>query len=309
MLCVAVRADAGADQDRRRVKLGLGTVQPDNLGPAAKVDQRVPGDPVKQERFQVGLVEHVRLREAVHPWVLVAAELGHDAVPGVEQAQAAGGPRPGQERLADTDPMQDPGDLVIQVHRPGQRMRLCVAFEQGDGDPETGQEQGRGAADRAGAGNDDGRVGIRVHLVSHGVFPMTVLVCVPRSRRPSGQAIVAVITSPSCRYRGLAASCLKNSFHLVAGGSRPASRSMIFGGAFSAVPPGVPVSSRSPGAIGWNRDSRVSAWRRPDDHVRRRGVLAHLSVHRQPQPQRTEPGEISRVRQGQPRADGGERRV
>ncbi len=30
-------------------------------------------------------------------------------------------------------------------------------------------------------------------------------------------------------------------------------------GALSAVPPGVPVSSRSPGAIGWNRDSMLSA--------------------------------------------------
>jgi hypothetical protein len=45
----------------------------------------------------------------------------------------------------------------------------------------------------------------------------------------------------------------------VPGGSRPASFPVTLPGAFSAVPPGVPVSSRSPGAIGWNRDSRVSA--------------------------------------------------
>jgi hypothetical protein len=45
----------------------------------------------------------------------------------------------------------------------------------------------------------------------------------------------------------------------VAGGSSPATRPAILAGAFSAVPPGVPVSSRSPGAIGWKRDSRVSA--------------------------------------------------
>jgi hypothetical protein len=71
--------------------------------------------------------------------------------------------------------------------------------------------------------------------------------------------MVAVTTSPSCRYRGLRACRWKNSRHFVAGGSRAPSFSMTFGGAVSAVPPGVPVSSRSPAASGWNLDSSVNA--------------------------------------------------
>ena len=37
----------------------------------------------------------------------------------------------------------------------------------------------------------------------HDDFPTTRVCWVPRSRRPSAEAIVAVTTSPSCRYRGL----------------------------------------------------------------------------------------------------------
>ena len=40
-------------------------VQPGHLGAAAEADQRVPLDPGEHQLFQVGLVEHVRLREAV----------------------------------------------------------------------------------------------------------------------------------------------------------------------------------------------------------------------------------------------------
>jgi hypothetical protein len=38
-------------------------------------------------------------------------------------------------------------------------MRLGVAFQQGDGDLEVGQEEGRRAADRAGSDDDDGLSG------------------------------------------------------------------------------------------------------------------------------------------------------
>ena len=80
-----VRGYAGVYPDRVGGERARGAVQPADLGPAAQVDQRVLFDPGEQQFFQVGLVEHVRLREAVHAWLLVAAELGHDAVPGVEQ--------------------------------------------------------------------------------------------------------------------------------------------------------------------------------------------------------------------------------
>ena len=95
---------------------GIVIIQPADLGAAAERDQRVPLDPGEHQLFQVGLVEHVRLREAVLAGLVVAAELGHDAVPGVQQAQSAAGPGPGQEALADADPVQGPGDLVVQVH-------------------------------------------------------------------------------------------------------------------------------------------------------------------------------------------------
>ena len=98
-----------------------GAVQPGYLGAAAEVDQRVRLDPGEHQLFQVGLVEHVRLRETVLAGLVAAAELGHHAVPGVEQAQSAAGPGPGQETLGHADPVQDPGHLVVQVHRAGQR--------------------------------------------------------------------------------------------------------------------------------------------------------------------------------------------
>ena len=75
---------------------------------------------------------------------------------------------------------------------------------------------------------------------------------VGRGDRRGDDVAVAQVT-------GIGRLPLKNSFHRVAGGSIPASFPAILPGAFSAVPPGVPVSSRSPGAIGWNRDSKVSA--------------------------------------------------
>ncbi len=78
---------------------GIVIVQPAHLGAAAEVDQRVPLDPGEHQLFQVGLVEHVGLREPVLAGLVAAAELGHDAVPGVEQAQSAAGPGPGQESL------------------------------------------------------------------------------------------------------------------------------------------------------------------------------------------------------------------
>src|SRR5580700_1026052 len=144
-----------------------GAVYSGHLGPAAEVDQRMPLDPGEQQFFEVGLVEHVRLGEAVLAWLVVAAELGHDAVPGVEQAQPAAGPGPGQESLADADPVQGPGDLVVQVHRAGQGVGLGVAFQQGDRDPGIGEQEGDGAAGRACANGDDGFLGGEV-LVVHG---------------------------------------------------------------------------------------------------------------------------------------------
>jgi hypothetical protein len=140
-------------------------------------DQRVLHYPVQQELFEVGLVEHVRLREAVQADLVLAAELGHDAVAGVEQAQPAAGAGPRQESLADADPAKRPGDFVVEVDGPRQRMGLEVAFQQGDGNALVGEQEGRGAADRAGTDDDDAVpaagvcLGVGV-LVVHGGGPL-----------------------------------------------------------------------------------------------------------------------------------------
>ena len=52
----------------------------------------MPFHPGEQQLFQVGLVEHVRLREAVLADLVLSPEFGHDVVPGVEQAHLAGVP-------------------------------------------------------------------------------------------------------------------------------------------------------------------------------------------------------------------------
>ena len=83
------------------------------------------------------------------------AELGHDLMPGVQQTQAAAGPGPDQELRADPGPGQRPDHLVVQVHRPRQRVRLGMPFEHDHADPGVGQEQRCGGADRAGAYDDD----------------------------------------------------------------------------------------------------------------------------------------------------------
>ena len=112
------------------------------------------GDPAEQQLLQVRLVEHVGLRDAVHPGGC-PAELGHDLMPRVEQPEAAARPGAGQEVVADAGPVQDAGDLVVQVHRARQRVRRRVAFQHDDTDPGVCQQQRGRRADRPGANHDD----------------------------------------------------------------------------------------------------------------------------------------------------------
>ena len=80
---VRVAGDAGVHPHGISGERTQRAVHPGYLGSAVEADQRVLLDPCEHELFQVGLVEHVRLREAVRAGLLVAAELGHHAVPGV----------------------------------------------------------------------------------------------------------------------------------------------------------------------------------------------------------------------------------
>ena len=108
-LTVEARAhlDRGAGDRAGRI------VQPADFGPAAEVDQGVLFHPGQQELFQVWLVEHVRLREAVHADLVFAAELGHHPVAGVEQPQPAARPGLGQEIVADAESVKGPRHLVV----------------------------------------------------------------------------------------------------------------------------------------------------------------------------------------------------
>ena len=169
-----VTGEARAHLDLSRAREVL---QPADVGPAAEVDQRVLLHPGQHELFQVGLVEHVRLREPVDAGLMLAAELGHHLVPGVEQPQPAAGPGPAQEAVADADLAEDPGHLVVQVDRAGQGVGPGVTFQQCDGFPDVGEQEGRGAADRARTDHDDtalpgaGHPGVAV-LVLHGGLPL-----------------------------------------------------------------------------------------------------------------------------------------
>ena len=170
-------AEAGAHPHRCHAGRAAGIVQTDDIRSTAEVDQRVLVHPGQHELFQVGLVEHVRLREPVDADLVFAAEFGHHPVPGVEQPQPAAGPGPAQEAVADADPVKRPGYLVVQVDRAGQGVGPGVTFQQGDGYPEVGEQEGRGAADRARADHDDtalhgsGHLGVAV-LVVHGDLPL-----------------------------------------------------------------------------------------------------------------------------------------
>ena len=90
---------------------------------------------------------------------------------------------------------------------------------------------------------------------------LTTLRWAPRSMAPSSVAILASTTSPCCRYFELLACRLKKAFHFIAGGSSEPMISTGLGGALSAVPTGVPVSTRSPAVRFWNRASACSASR------------------------------------------------
>ena len=103
-----------------------------------------------------------------------AFQPGYHAVPGVEQAQPAAGPGPGQEPRADADPAQGTGDLVVQVDGAGQGVRLGVALQQGDRNAEAGEQQGGGAADRAGADDEDAVLAAGMELGAMAVFMVVV---------------------------------------------------------------------------------------------------------------------------------------
>jgi len=83
-------------------------------------------DPGEQRLLQVGLVEHARLRKAVHAGPPVAAELGHHAVPGIQQAQPAA-----EGFLARSRPGSGDGAITRGRRRSGPRAGGAVRFTLG----------------------------------------------------------------------------------------------------------------------------------------------------------------------------------
>jgi len=167
--------------------------------------------------------------EQPRPQLRVQLRTGRDQDPGSSPADQLGDPLAGQ---CGVDRSGDPSGLRGQRSREqrggagaGQRHRVAAPHPQGGqrvGDPRHRARQlGVGPVQAAGVtgrvrdplGGDavrPGASGIKQQLVrrgrqrqdlfrGHGVFPMTALCWVPRSSRPSAEAIVAVMTSPSCR--------------------------------------------------------------------------------------------------------------
>ena len=246
MLCPIGAIDEGHQDPSLSIVGDVG-----DLDVAPQFCARVALEVCAQQRFEVRLVEHVRLREAMHAACRVAVKLGQDPRGVVEQSQPERGPGDGRELLGDAETRDDTVDLVVEMHGPGLRIHGGPPIEHEAVDAVLRQQRRRSDASRTGADDDDGGVG------RHAYF--TAVRWVPRSIAPSSVATVASTTSPCWRYLGFLAARLKKAFHLTAGGNNEPMISTGFGGALSAVPTGVPVITRSPASRRWNRESACSA--------------------------------------------------
>jgi hypothetical protein len=108
----------------------LGLADRGDLHVAVDGDLRVVLDVGAQHCLQLGLVEHVHLREPVGGTELGAArDFGEHLHLRVEQPKTMRGPAVGGELLADAQPGQDADHLVVGVHRPRQRVDRLMAVQ------------------------------------------------------------------------------------------------------------------------------------------------------------------------------------
>ena len=178
--------------------VGLGLGDAGDLDIAPKQGVRVCLEVGAQHRFQLGLVEHVHLREAVGAGLGAALDLGQHPHVGVEQPKTQRRPGVGGELVAHAQAGQDAVDLVVGVHRPRQRVGSFMAVQHQALDAVLGQQRGGGDAGRAGTDDDyrhevrkrRGAVRLRVHAYT------TLLRWVPRLMTPSSVATLASTTSP-----------------------------------------------------------------------------------------------------------------
>jgi hypothetical protein len=202
--CGEVGSPAG--QDRPGAVRAMGP-QRQHGGHARLAGHREHAVPQRLVQFGPGGDDDAGPGPADQPGQLLAAQAGIDrgGDPGRLRGQRGRvehrGVRPAErDRVLAPDPEGDQsvGDLGHRARQvgigPGHAARVVARVR----DPLRGDAVGPGAG------------GIQQQLVgrvrqrqdpcgAHGVFPTTVLRCVPRSSRPSGEAIVAVITAPSRR--------------------------------------------------------------------------------------------------------------
>jgi hypothetical protein len=137
-----------------------GVLHGEDLHPAPQFALGVAGQGGAQQPFEVRLVEEGGLREAVVAVRIVAPELGHDPVPGVQQPQAVGGSGEGRELLVDARRLEDPAHLVVHGDGARQRVDVPVAFQENAAHAPAGEQDRGGDADRA-RPHDDHRGDVR----------------------------------------------------------------------------------------------------------------------------------------------------
>jgi hypothetical protein len=129
------------------------------------LDATTHHDPVQclgpgvEPRFEGRLVEHRRGRPAGRASADPAVAQKRPAGPVAPLVDVAGLADRRQVRT-DTARLEDAADLVVEVHRPRQRVRLRPPLRHDDPPAELGEEDRQGGADRS--VSDDGDVGVDV---------------------------------------------------------------------------------------------------------------------------------------------------
>ena len=131
----------------------------DHLHVTAEGHLREFTQPLAQQALQLRLVEHVRLRMAVHLSGRIAGELGEHPPPGVDQLHAGVRPGDGLDAVGDAEVGEDAEHLVVEVHRPRQGIDLGPAVQHEALDAALGEQDGGSRPGRAGADDDCRDVG------------------------------------------------------------------------------------------------------------------------------------------------------
>ena len=150
-----------------------GLVEPGHLGADPEVHQRVADELGAQHPIQVRLVEQVGLRVPMAPGGAVAAELGEGAQPRVHQPQPGGGTADPREGIGQADALEHAHRLVVQVHRPGQRVDVAAPLDHRARHAEPGKQQRDRAAGRTRADDQDRYGSAHDRILGHRHRPST----------------------------------------------------------------------------------------------------------------------------------------